>query len=230
MLTLAEQSARHRHLGQGRRNQHDARERPTFYRIDGARADIGAGAHGQSCARCATPTTPGASSRASRQALATRLDVYESEYRIIRPSDGQVRWIFGRGRTMRRRRTARRCATAASTSTSPSASRPRSMSRALMHEVNHRANNLLAVVQAMAHNMIGATGSRRLRRASVAAHLGACRLEQPAGLGQVAGRRHRPADPLSALTLRQHRRPGCSVGTAAHPDAGGSAGDRHGAA
>ena len=34
-------------------------------------------------------------------ALAQGLDTYEVEYRIIRPSDGQVRWIFGRGRTVR---------------------------------------------------------------------------------------------------------------------------------
>src|SRR6185436_3104428 len=76
-------------------------------------------------------------------------DVYESEYRIIRPSDGQLRWIFGRGRTIR----------------DPSGKPVRYSGvdiditerkqaeqhvRLLMHEVNHRANNLLAVVQAMA--------------------------------------------------------------------------------
>jgi PAS domain S-box-containing protein len=30
-------------------------------------------------------------------------DSYESEYRIVRPSDGQTRWIFGRGRVIRDR-------------------------------------------------------------------------------------------------------------------------------
>src|SRR5437660_1625195 len=34
-------------------------------------------------------------------ALARGLDWYEVEYRIIRPSDGVERWIFGRGRTVR---------------------------------------------------------------------------------------------------------------------------------
>src|SRR6185436_18798141 len=79
-------------------------------------------------------------------------DVYESEYRIIRPSDGQVRWIFGRGRTIR-----------------DAAGKPVRYSgvdiditerkqaeqhvRLLMHEVSHRANNLLAVVQAMAQHL-----------------------------------------------------------------------------
>src|SRR6185295_17626223 len=34
------------------------------------------------------------------QAVATRSDAYEMEYRILRP-DGQIRWIFGRGRVIR---------------------------------------------------------------------------------------------------------------------------------
>ena len=62
-----------------------------------------------------------------RDALARGLDSYEVEYRIIRPVDGELRWIFGRGRTVRDA-PASRFATAASISTSPSASRPRSMS------------------------------------------------------------------------------------------------------
>lgn len=36
-----------------------------------------------------------------RQALAEGRDHYEVEYRIVRPSDGQQRWIFGRGRVIR---------------------------------------------------------------------------------------------------------------------------------
>ncbi|WP_395711556.1 PAS domain-containing protein [Reyranella sp.] len=36
-----------------------------------------------------------------RQALAEGRDLYEVEYRIVRPSDGQQRWIFGRGRVIR---------------------------------------------------------------------------------------------------------------------------------
>jgi PAS domain S-box-containing protein len=36
-----------------------------------------------------------------RQALAEGRDTYEVEYRIVRPSDGQLRWIFGRGRVIR---------------------------------------------------------------------------------------------------------------------------------
>src|SRR5436190_245482 len=35
------------------------------------------------------------------QAAARGDESYESEYRIIRPSDGETRWIFGRGRLMR---------------------------------------------------------------------------------------------------------------------------------
>ena len=36
-----------------------------------------------------------------RRALARGLDHYEVEYRIVRPSDGALRWIFGRGRVVR---------------------------------------------------------------------------------------------------------------------------------
>jgi len=36
-----------------------------------------------------------------RETLAQGRDSYEVEYRIIRPSDGELRWIFGRGRTVR---------------------------------------------------------------------------------------------------------------------------------
>lgn len=36
-----------------------------------------------------------------QRSLAEGIDVYDSEYRIIRPSDGELRWIFGRGRVVR---------------------------------------------------------------------------------------------------------------------------------
>ena len=58
-----------------------------------------------------------------RKALDGGDDAYEIEYRIIRP-DGNLRWIFGRGRVIRDA-TARRFATAASISTSPTARRRR---------------------------------------------------------------------------------------------------------
>ncbi|HYD04842.1 MAG TPA: PAS domain-containing protein, partial [Reyranella sp.] len=97
--------------------------------------------------------------RGFQQALARGEEIYESEYRIIRPSDGQLRWIFGRGRLIR-----------------DAAGRPVRYSgvdidvterkladehvRRLMQEVNHRANNLLAVVQAMAQHLADSGDSR----------------------------------------------------------------------
>ena len=100
-----------------------------------------------------------------REALAQGRDCYEVEYRIIRPSDGELRWIFGRGRTVR-----------------DGASKPVRYSgvdiditdrkraeehvRLLMNELNHRANNLLTVVQALAYqtadNAEAKTFARRL--------------------------------------------------------------------
>jgi PAS domain S-box-containing protein len=92
-------------------------------------------------------------------AVARGLDTYEVEYRIIRPSDGEQRWIFGRGRTVR-----------------DSQGRPVRYSgvdiditerkqaeehvRLLMNELNHRANNLLAVVQAIARQTADSTDAK----------------------------------------------------------------------
>ena len=84
-----------------------------------------------------------------RQALASGLDSYEVEYRIIRPADGELRWIFGRGRTVR---------DAAGQPVRYSGvdiditerKRAEEHVRLLMNELNHRANNLLAVIQAIA--------------------------------------------------------------------------------
>jgi two-component sensor histidine kinase len=91
-----------------------------------------------------------------QRALERGEDTYEAEYRIVRPSDGHVRWIFGRGRTQR-----------------DASGKPVRYSgvdiditgrkeaeehvRRLMQEVNHRANNLLAVVQAIAHHTLTST-------------------------------------------------------------------------
>ena len=93
--------------------------------------------------------------------VAKGIDTYESEYRIVRPSDGRLRWIFGRGRLIR-----------------DGAGKPLRYSgvdiditdrkqaeehvKRLMHEVNHRANNLLAVVQSIVqHTVDGAPDPSR---------------------------------------------------------------------
>lgn len=75
-------------------------------------------------------------------------DTYESEYRIVRP-DGAMRWIFGRGRVIR------------DTAGTPvrysgvdiditERKRQEDQLRVVTSELRHRANNLLAVIQAMA--------------------------------------------------------------------------------
>ena len=89
-------------------------------------------------------------------ALAQGIDTYETEYRIIRPSDGQTRWIFGRGRTVRdaNGRPVRYSGVDIDVTERKQAEE---QVRLLMQEVNHRANNLLAVVQAIARQM--ASGS-----------------------------------------------------------------------
>jgi PAS domain S-box-containing protein len=82
-----------------------------------------------------------------RQAVMSGRDTYEMEYRILRP-DGQVRWIFGRGRVVR---------DSAGTPVRYSGididiterKRAEERLKLLAAEVDHRAKNMLAVVQAM---------------------------------------------------------------------------------
>ena len=84
-----------------------------------------------------------------RQAIARGLDTYEVEYRIIRPADGALRWIFGRGRTVR---------DGAGTPIRYSGvdiditerKQAEEHVRLLLAELNHRSNNLLTVIQAIA--------------------------------------------------------------------------------
>jgi PAS domain S-box-containing protein len=90
-------------------------------------------------------------------AIASGADNYETEYRIIRP-DGQTRWIFGRGRVIR---------DAAGKPIRYSGididitdrKRQEDQLRLVTHELRHRANNLLAVIQAMARQTLRASVS-----------------------------------------------------------------------
>jgi PAS domain S-box-containing protein len=85
-----------------------------------------------------------------RGALARGVDSYEVEYRIIRPSDGELRWIFGRGRVVRDGggKPVRYSGVDIDIT---ERKRAEEHVRLLMSELNHRANNLLTVVQALAH-------------------------------------------------------------------------------
>lgn len=86
-------------------------------------------------------------------AVARGSDFYESEYRIIRPSDGEVRWIFGRGRLIRdvAGQAVRYCGVDIDVT---DRKQGEEHVRRLMHEVNHRANNLLAVVQSIVQHTV----------------------------------------------------------------------------
>ena len=82
------------------------------------------------------------------EAITSGADRYEVEYRIVRP-DGETRWIFGRGRVIRN---------AAGVPVRYSGvdiditerKRQEDQLRMLTGELQHRTNNLLAVVQAIA--------------------------------------------------------------------------------
>ena len=94
-----------------------------------------------------------------RDVLARGLNSYEVEYRIIRPSDGELRWIFGRGRTVRdgQGKPVRYSGVDIDIT---DRKRAEEHVRLLMGELNLRANNLLTVVQALAHQSADSADAR----------------------------------------------------------------------
>ena len=98
-----------------------------------------------------------------RDTLAREVNSYEVEYRIIRPSDGELRWIFGRGRTVRDDggRPVRYSGVDIDVT---ERKRAEEHVRLLMNELNHRANNLLTVVQALAHQTADSADAKAFAR------------------------------------------------------------------
>jgi PAS domain S-box-containing protein len=90
-------------------------------------------------------------------AVAEGADTYETEYRIIRP-DGQARWIFGRGRLIRDA-TGKPIRYSGVDIDITDRKRQEDHLRLVTHELRHRANNLLAVIQAMARRTLRASRS-----------------------------------------------------------------------
>jgi PAS domain S-box-containing protein len=99
-----------------------------------------------------------------RRALEQGRDYYESEYRIVRP-DGEVRWILGRGRIIRNSRNE---PTRYSGVDIDITDRKQMEARQalLTRELQHRAKNLLAVIQSVTLNTI--RSSQDLESAQVA--------------------------------------------------------------
>jgi PAS domain S-box-containing protein len=91
-----------------------------------------------------------------RAAVAKGVDLYEVEYRIVRPTDGKVRWIFGRGKT-RRDGHGKPVRYSGVDIDITERKQAEEQVRLLMRELNHRSNNYLTVVQALAR--LTATGA-----------------------------------------------------------------------
>ena len=88
-------------------------------------------------------------------AIARGADNFEAEYRIVRP-DGRTRWIFGRGRVFRDASGAPVRYTGVDIDVTER-KRQEDQLRLITHELRHRANNLLAVIQAMARQTLRAS-------------------------------------------------------------------------
>jgi PAS domain S-box-containing protein len=80
-------------------------------------------------------------------ALASGTDVYETEYRIVRPS-GEVRWIFGRGRVSRDAEGRPKRYSGVDIDITERKKQDEHL-RMVMRELLHRTDNLLTVVQGL---------------------------------------------------------------------------------
>ncbi len=151
LLTLAEESAQigiwDRDIATGM-----MRGTPTFFRLMGL-PPHGGPVHMDVVRAVRHPEDAKRVVEGFESTLERGLDTYESEYRIIRPVDGKVRWIFGRGRTVRdaEGKPVRYSGVDIDITERKEAEEN---ARRLMHEVNHRSNNLLAVVQALVHHTL----------------------------------------------------------------------------
>ncbi|HEX4891658.1 MAG TPA: PAS domain S-box protein [Hyphomicrobiaceae bacterium] len=96
--------------------------------------------------------------------IARGVDVYDSEYRIIRP-DGRVRWIFGRGR-IERDATGKPVRYRGIDIDITEQKRAQERQRLLMRELAHRGKNLLAVIGSIARRTL--SGDRTLEEARTA--------------------------------------------------------------
>jgi PAS domain S-box-containing protein len=88
-------------------------------------------------------------------ALESGAESFETEYRIVRP-DGQLRWIFGRGRVVRDGSGAPVRYSGIDIDITER-KRQEDRLRIVTHELRHRANNTLAVLQAMARQTLRAS-------------------------------------------------------------------------
>src|SRR5690349_17759262 len=99
LLALAEQSA-----GIGIWDRDLAtdlvRATPTFFRLIGLEPSVEP-VHADVIRAVRHPDDAAQVVDGFREAVARGQEVYDSEYRIIRASDGEQRWIFGRGRVVR---------------------------------------------------------------------------------------------------------------------------------
>ncbi|MBV9954994.1 MAG: PAS domain-containing protein, partial [Pseudolabrys sp.] len=82
-----------------------------------------------------------------RKAMATGQDLYEAEYRIVRP-DGEIRWIFGRGRVFRDKDGVPQRYSGVDIDITARKKYEEHLAFTT-RELSHRTKNILAVVQAM---------------------------------------------------------------------------------
>lgn len=90
-------------------------------------------------------------------ALESKAETHESEYRIVRP-DGKTRWIFGRGRISRDRSGKAVRYTGIDLDVTDR-KRQEEQLHILTSELQHRTNNLLAVVQSIARQSLQTSDS-----------------------------------------------------------------------
>ena len=104
-----------------------------------------------------------------QEALASGSEVYEVEYRIIRPS-GEERWIFGRGRVLRDANGVPWRYSGVDIDITERKRQDEHL-RVVSRELVHRTNNLLAIIQSMIRQTALASSSTRDFEARLAARI-----------------------------------------------------------
>src|SRR5262249_6501017 len=92
------------------------------------------------------------------ESLAQGEESFESEYRVVRPN-GEIRWIFGRGRVTRDAAGVPRLYSGVDLDITDRRQQEEHL-RVVMGELLHRSNNLLTVVQGLAQQTV--RGSKSL--------------------------------------------------------------------
>lgn len=129
---------------------------PEYRRLHGLPPDTDAELRGDWLKRVHPDDRP-RTERILRDVLTGRSDVYENEYRILRPSDGAVRWISARGDILRDP-AGRPIRIVGADVDVTEQKRMQERQQVLVAELQHRTRNIIGIVSAISKQTMAITG------------------------------------------------------------------------